>query len=94
MINEVVPGIFRLIVPLPRNPLRSMNAYLIKGQERHLLIDTGFDWLECEQALREGLGKLEVNLADVDFLSPMCTGIIQDWSVNWLKRKPGCLPVQ
>lgn len=67
MMNEVVPGIFQLTVPLPRNPLRALNAYLIKGENRHLLIDTGFDWPECEQALREGLGKLAVNLADVDF---------------------------
>lgn len=67
MIKEVVPGIFRLTVPLPRNPLRALNAYLVKGDKRHLLIDTGFDWPECEQALRDEIKQLEVNLADMDF---------------------------
>ena len=39
---EILPGIFRLPIPLPRNPLRELNAYLIRGRDRSLLIDTGF----------------------------------------------------
>ena len=67
MIEEVLPGIFCLQVPLPRNPLRALNAYLIKGQDRHLLIDTGFDWPECKKALLNGLNSLGVTLSQVDF---------------------------
>ena len=52
---EILPGIFRLPIPLPRNPLRELNAYLIRGRERSLLIDTGFRLPECRQALQEGL---------------------------------------
>ena len=50
---ELLPGLFRLPIPLPRNPLRELNAYLIRGRERSLLIDTGFRLPECRQALRE-----------------------------------------
>lgn len=52
---EILPGIFRLPIPLPRNPLRELNAYLIRGRDRSLLIDTGFHLPECRQALQEGL---------------------------------------
>ncbi len=67
MIKEVVPGIFRLQIPLPRNPLRILNSYLIKGQDRHLLVDTGFDWPECKKALLGGLDTLGIALSQVDF---------------------------
>ena len=46
---------FRLPIPLPRNPLRELNAYLIRGRERSLLIDTGFREPACRQALQAGL---------------------------------------
>lgn len=67
MPKEILPSIYRLTVPLPRNPLRALNAYLVKGKQRHLLIDTGFDWPECEEALRSQLTQLGVNLCDLDF---------------------------
>src|SRR5699024_2707236 len=51
----ILPGLFRLPIPLPRNPLRELNAYLIRGRDRSLLIDTGFRLPECRQALQEGL---------------------------------------
>lgn len=58
-VAEILPGLFRIPVPLPRNPLGELNAYLIRGHEgqRSLLIDTGFRTPECRQALREGLAQ-------------------------------------
>ena len=58
-VAEILPGLFRIPVPLPRNPLRELNAYLIRGGpgERSLLIDTGFRTPECRQALWEGLAQ-------------------------------------
>ena len=58
-VAEILPGLFRIPVPLPRNPLGELNAYLIRGQEgqRSLLIDTGVRTPECRQALREGLAQ-------------------------------------
>ncbi|MFR1234607.1 MAG: MBL fold metallo-hydrolase [Evtepia gabavorous] len=40
--------------PAPQ-PLRELNAYLIRGRERSLLIDTGFREPACRQALQAGL---------------------------------------
>ncbi len=45
-------------MPLPGNPLQAINAYLIKGRERNLLIDTGFNRAECRTALLNGLQSL------------------------------------
>jgi glyoxylase-like metal-dependent hydrolase (beta-lactamase superfamily II) len=46
-------------VPLPRNPLRELNAYLLRGKpgEKDLLIDLGFNLDECENALRAALAE-------------------------------------
>ena len=36
MIQEVAPGIFRIEVTLPNNPLKWTNSYYIPGPERDL----------------------------------------------------------
>ncbi|MFQ7450231.1 MAG: hypothetical protein ACLRNQ_01020 [Flavonifractor plautii] len=42
MTECISEGLYRIPVPLPGNPLRELNSYLLRGQERSLLIDTGF----------------------------------------------------
>ncbi|MCC8193666.1 MAG: MBL fold metallo-hydrolase [Deltaproteobacteria bacterium] len=66
-IDELFPGIFKIEVPLPRNPLRMLNAYLIKGEKRHLLIDNGFNRPECLEAMNGALDSLGVARGDLDF---------------------------
>lgn len=67
MYEEVLPDFFRIGVPLPNNPLRELNAYLVRGASRNLLIDNGFNTRESAEALNEALEELEVNLIDTDF---------------------------
>jgi glyoxylase-like metal-dependent hydrolase (beta-lactamase superfamily II) len=66
MVTEIYKNIYLIEVPLPKNPLRALNAYLIKGDERNLLIDTGFNRDECKKALQEGLGEIGVNMDNTD----------------------------
>jgi len=40
MIEEIFKDFFRLEIPLPRSPLKALNSYLIKGEDRFLIIDT------------------------------------------------------
>lgn len=61
------PQIYRVIVPLPENPLRSLNSYVIMTKERNLVIDTGFNREECYTALTEGLDKLGIDIEETDF---------------------------
>ncbi len=66
--DEILHGIYRIEVPLPRNPLRAINCYLIKGDGRTLIVDTGMNREECRTALRDGLRELGVDLAKADLL--------------------------
>ncbi|MDR1605100.1 MAG: MBL fold metallo-hydrolase [Gracilibacteraceae bacterium] len=58
--EEIAPGIFMIHVPLPHNPLRELNAYLLRGKpgEKDLLVDLGFNLDECEDALRAALAEV------------------------------------
>ena len=60
MIKQILPEIFRIEVPLPGNPLKATNSYLIKGRDRNLMIDTGMNRSECKAALEYAFCKLEV----------------------------------
>lgn len=57
---------YRLEIPLPGNPLKAVNSYLIKGRVRNLIIDTGMNREECLEAMRSGLAELEVDLTATD----------------------------
>jgi len=67
MIEEVNKNLFRIEIPLPHNPLKSLNSYLIKGDGRFVLIDTGMNRQECLDAMTTALKKLEVDLTKTDF---------------------------
>ena len=43
MIECILPNIYRIEIPLPKNPLKALNSYLIKDPRRNLLVDTGFN---------------------------------------------------
>ena len=58
MTEEVYPGIFRIGVVLPNNPLKEINDYYIPGESFDLLIDTGFRADACREALEAGLSEL------------------------------------
>ena len=49
------PNIFQIDVPLPDNPLRNLNCYIIQDKGETLILDTGFNRPECEAALLAGL---------------------------------------
>lgn len=64
--QELYPGLFRLRIPIPNNPLKELNSYVIKGQERSLIIDTGMNRIECEEVLLKGIRELELDLNKTD----------------------------
>jgi len=66
MIEEIFPGIYRIEVPLPDNPLQSVNSYLLKGEEKDLLVDTGMNKEECRAALLFALQELGANMEKID----------------------------
>ena len=70
MYTHIEDNIYTIPVPLPNNPLRQLNSYVIKGEGRNLVIDTGFKLEECRKALCDGLEELGVDMNCTDiFLS-------------------------
>ena len=66
------PNIYKIDVPLPKNPLRNLNCYVIQDKGESLIIDTGFNQPECEEALLAGLEALEIDWGHTDmFLTHM-----------------------
>ena len=68
MTEQIGENLYRIGVPLPGNPLKELNSYLIRGTEGDLLIDTGFRREECRAALREGLQELGADQERTDVL--------------------------
>ncbi|SES88122.1 Glyoxylase, beta-lactamase superfamily II [Anaerobranca gottschalkii DSM 13577] len=64
--KEVYANIYQIEVPLPDNPLKKINTYLIKGAEKSLLIDTGFNHILSQEILMEGLNELGIKLEDLE----------------------------
>ena len=67
MIEEISAGLYRVDIPLPGNPLRGLNSYVIKGRDRNLIIDTGWDRRECREAMLSALQEIGVDLSETDF---------------------------
>lgn len=72
MHEEVAKNIYRINVDMPKSPLGNLNAYVVKGEDRSLLVDTGERKDEAYRALTEGLRELGVSLDRLDvFLTHM-----------------------
>jgi len=84
MAEEVFPDIYRIQLPLPQNPLRAINAYLVKGPDRSLMIDTGMNRPECIGAMQAALAELTVDRTRLDIFA---THLHSDHIglVSWLK---------
>lgn len=67
MAEQILPNLYRIEVPLPKNPLKSLNSFVVMGSDRTLIIDTGLNRRECMSAMRDGLGELGVDLDRTDF---------------------------
>lgn len=67
MPEEICRNLYRIEVPLPDSPLKSLNSYVIKGKDRNLIIDTGFNRKTCLVAMQTGLSALGIDLSRTDF---------------------------
>ena len=68
MFEEIMPQLYRIIIPLPNSPLKELNSYVIKADDRNLIIDTGFNRTVCFEAMQEGLRALDIDLSKTDFM--------------------------
>lgn len=62
MLKKVYPNIYVNEIPLPNNPLKALNSYIIVSDDNSLIIDTGFNLKECKDALMQGIKELNIDL--------------------------------
>ncbi|MFO7965664.1 MAG: MBL fold metallo-hydrolase [Desulfobacterales bacterium] len=67
--EEILPHLYRVVVPLPRNPLKEVNSYIITSSERNLIIDTGMNRPECQEVLEAGLENIGIDLEKTDIIA-------------------------
>ena len=68
MVREVFPNIYLNEIPLPNNPLRALNSYIILSEEKYLIMDTGFNMNVCKEAFMKGVNALGVDLTRTDLV--------------------------
>ena len=66
MCEEILPNLYRLKIPLPESPLKYLNSYVIRGNDRNMIIDTGLNRRECLEAMQAGLDQIGVQLENSD----------------------------
>jgi glyoxylase-like metal-dependent hydrolase (beta-lactamase superfamily II) len=66
MIEEIATDLYRMEIPLPENPLKWVNSYVIKVPGRSLVIDTGMDQEACLKAMQTGLERLGIDSKEID----------------------------
>lgn len=67
MMEEIFPHVYRSEIPLPNSPLRSLNAYIIQGGDRFLIVDTGFNCDVCLNAMNASLQSLGIDPTRADY---------------------------
>jgi glyoxylase-like metal-dependent hydrolase (beta-lactamase superfamily II) len=65
---ELLPGVFRLPLPLRDSPLGHVNTYLVRADDGYLLVDCGWDTADTLQALEGHLRALDIAIGDVRHL--------------------------
>ncbi|SHN62729.1 MBL fold metallo-hydrolase [Desulfitobacterium chlororespirans] len=68
MIREIYPHIYLNEIPLPHNPLKTLNSYIVLAGDRPLILDTGFDLEACKSAFMEGVEELQIDLKKTDLV--------------------------
>ena len=65
--EEILPNLYKIEIPLPGSPLKATNSYVIKGAKRSLIVDTGWNREDCRAVLVSGLKECDVDLQQADF---------------------------
>ncbi len=95
MVEEIAPHFYKIPIPLPETLLGSVNAYVLKGRERNLIIDTGMNLDLCMQAMDEGLRRIDVDTAKSDFFIThshpdhfaLVSRLVREGSVIYIDRR-------
>ncbi|WP_182188234.1 MBL fold metallo-hydrolase [Pectinatus frisingensis] len=60
MVEQINKDLYRIGVPLPGNPLKELNSYVLLGKKRNLIVDTGFNMPTCKEAMNKGIMEIGI----------------------------------
>jgi glyoxylase-like metal-dependent hydrolase (beta-lactamase superfamily II) len=68
VLEQVCDKIYRSEIPLPHNPLKALNSYIIKGKEKSIIVDTGFNLKESKEVFYKNLDDLAVDISKAEVI--------------------------
>ncbi len=66
MVEEIIPDLFRIKIPLPDTPLKYLNSYVVRSEPRALIVDTGLNHDICFEAMQNGLAEIGLDMEQAD----------------------------
>lgn len=63
--REIIPGIYQLRLPTKSFPPGHTNAYLVRGDEGYLLVDTGWDTEEILNYIQKEIAEIGISLKEI-----------------------------
>ena len=67
MIEEIIKNFYKVEIPIPWSPLKTVNSYIVKSSSGNLIVDTGWNRKECMNAMMTALRELKVDLKKTNF---------------------------
>jgi glyoxylase-like metal-dependent hydrolase (beta-lactamase superfamily II) len=64
-LEEVLPGIFKIILPVPISSLKTVFVYLFRDRDENVLIDTGWSGEESWAVLKSAFDEIGFNARDL-----------------------------
>lgn len=83
------PAVYRLDIPLPDNPLKNLNCYIIQDSGETLILDTGFHRPECLEALLAGMAELSADWTKTNLFLTHLHADHTGLAPTLMKDKPG-----
>lgn len=65
--EQILSNLYRIEIRLPGSPLKTVNSYVVIGEGRFLVMDTGMNRDECLLQMLSDLERLDVDLKETDF---------------------------
>ena len=59
--REIYKDIYMKELPLPNNPLKYLNFYLVKGKDKSMIIDTGFNRKDTKEEIMKAFEELDIS---------------------------------
>lgn len=88
MISQILPGIFRLRIPVP-GPLKSMNCYLLQEKQGWTVVDAGPNFPGCREQWETALADLHIGFADIKQIIVTHSHIDHIGLAGWLQELSG-----